>query len=657
MNSQFTAYDQQGTIQHTYNSDNTNEYQIFTLRNRKSEESQKLTSAALRSPVIAPIDKRVGGFAACSINERVGEPPQPTPLGYEQRHYPYRRKSEYGYNALYSSASTHTREQQRRQSYSQTIVQHSDTQNQPSNKLIVYEPQPPQHQKDYQQPKSIAGSPFSAFGVQQQWSTLWQDGGNNYYPMQQQLRTNSLEHQQQQQKERHHPHLFSIPPTTTMLPKSDDTLDVYVRAATHHHQSSYNNDPFETTHTTASTVASESGSNSCRPTWSQIISVSASSTVANNVINPAMSQPVITHLKNNEGEKNSTSNNRVASSSTENQGYSSVFPPGSTFEINTTSSQAEAENDALPRPRANNATKLLSQSLSYTMAVANNPPAHPKKYAVAKISNIPWNASIHDIETLFKDTELDVKLPSKQDTAQCIHIIIDKSSGKTLSEAYVEFESEQDITRVLQKLKSPQVKTRRVYITKSSPEKLFRDIFPQWRGVFIDGLPSIADEQQQITAHLLLDSSCPSPSPPPPLVEGHEYESLLGICRNFKLHFSRKCAERPFENFISMIVKFPWDKPVIITTMQRDHLYEYYKLATGVLHAHLSKPNIQIDKTLMPRMVRAAIMCPGLTIPQKKGILTASEIACPVDLLHLIEPPSDDEVASSSSGDEHHISS
>lgn len=42
-----------------------------------------------------------------------------------------------------------------------------------------------------------------------------------------------------------------------------------------------------------------------------------------------------------------------------------------------------------------------------------------------------------------------------------------------------------------------------------------------------------------------------------------------------------------------------------------------------ILKNHLSKPYVNLDRTLMTRMVRAAVQCPGLTIPQKKGVLLA----------------------------------
>ncbi|KAG2219001.1 hypothetical protein INT45_007663 [Circinella minor] len=561
MNDQLPVFDQctgyranhQRDYRNALDTTNPEEHTMYgthhILCGRIPDESKKLTSAALRSPVMIPFDKRVGGYTTYySDNERIGELPQPTPLGYEQFRY----------------------------------QQHSHT--------------------------SLFSTPPSTTIIKQ--DTL--------------LSSNNP----QKNKSSYHPIISA-------------SVDTIVRSCAIHHCHQQQQQPQVIYDGSPVTIPTFSGSH-------VISSASSGSLISNTSTMP----PLTTS-----NSDNSNNINIVVQSPIENQTTSPISPKKN---ITIPSIEDKENTKKKLRPKGNNATKLLSESLSYALTIANNPSENPKRYAVAKISNvrIPWSVSIHDIEELFNNPELGIKLPSKQETAQYVHIIIDKSSGKTLSEAYVEFESEHDISKVLQKVKTPHVKTRRVYITRSSSEQLFRAVFPRWCGAFINDIPSTADKQnpRKITAPHLSSIIASPPPPPPPFVEGQEYDSLLAVCRNFKLHFSRKCAERPFENFISMIVKFPWEHPTIITTMQRDHLYEYYKLATGVLHDHLGKPNNQIDRTLMPRMVRAAIMCLGLTIPQKKGILIASGILCPTDLVHLIEPTVEDELSSftSSSLDEHH---
>lgn len=60
-----------------------------------------------------------------------------------------------------------------------------------------------------------------------------------------------------------------------------------------------------------------------------------------------------------------------------------------------------------------------------------------------------------------------------------------------------------------------------------------------------------------------------------------------------QIHFSRKCPERPFENIMSVVCKYPWYQPNLVTALQRDHIYECLKLAIGKqiarIYAHQKK--------------------------------------------------------------------
>ncbi|KAI7870652.1 hypothetical protein BDF14DRAFT_1501391 [Spinellus fusiger] len=244
-------------------------------------------------------------------------------------------------------------------------------------------------------------------------------------------------------------------------------------------------------------------------------------------------------------------------------------------------------------------------------------------YEVIKISNIPWGISLNEIKCLLSN----LMMPNQNQVVQAIHVMMNKSTGKTLSLAFVEVLSDKEETaRTIRTLKRPPVKGRKLFFEQSSQHELMKELYPGWTTYFPSEGASVVSEDFQLQ---------------PGLIQRGEYESLLAVCRNFKLHFSRKCGERPFEHFISLLVKYPWDQPHIITTLQRDHLYEYYKQATAILRGHISKTHSTLDPTLLPRMIRGAIQSPGLTIPQKKGILTASASYCPSDLAHLLvqKPP------------------
>ena len=124
--------------------------------------------------------------------------------------------------------------------------------------------------------------------------------------------------------------------------------------------------------------------------------------------------------------------------------------------------------------------------------------------------------------------------------------MVNKSTGKTQKEAFVEFDSEEDFTMAMKKLKfSPMFKGRKVNAIKSSSEELFRNVFPNWKGEFIDGVPSLSIDNNddhcdsrsvEKSKEQRQESSNTSIVPPPPLlIQRHEYDSLLNTCRNYKV--------------------------------------------------------------------------------------------------------------------------
>ncbi|ORZ39747.1 hypothetical protein BCR44DRAFT_43982 [Catenaria anguillulae PL171] len=100
-----------------------------------------------------------------------------------------------------------------------------------------------------------------------------------------------------------------------------------------------------------------------------------------------------------------------------------------------------------------------------------------------------------------------------------------------------------------------------------------------------------------------------------------EINQILSVCKNYKLFFSRKCSQRPFENVIVILLKFPWHQRHLLSTMQRDHIFELTKLAIEALRSHLHKPTHAMDPTLLDRMVRAALLVPAFTDRQKAMVL------------------------------------
>ncbi|KAF0455593.1 nucleotide-binding, alpha-beta plait [Gigaspora margarita] len=255
-------------------------------------------------------------------------------------------------------------------------------------------------------------------------------------------------------------------------------------------------------------------------------------------------------------------------------------------------------------------------------------------WPVIKLTNIPWDVSLKEIKTFLSA----FKLPNASLYAQCIHIIMDRTSGKTLSEAYIELATSAEANRAVDTRNMKPLKGRLVSCMRSSQEDLMRAVFPKWKGEF-SGCDAV------VTSEILQSSPT---VPQIPFITREEMNSLLVVCRNYKLHFSRKCAERPFENIISVLVKFPFHQGNLYTTLQRDLLFEMLKLAIESLKIHLSKEYHRIDETLLERMMRAGIMTPVFTERQKLMILQVSGMTLPADLQDRLTPFKKDETEQSS---------
>ncbi|KAF9960688.1 hypothetical protein BGZ72_006258 [Mortierella alpina] len=206
------------------------------------------------------------------------------------------------------------------------------------------------------------------------------------------------------------------------------------------------------------------------------------------------------------------------------------------------------------------------------------------------------------------------------------------------------------------------LKGRLVTVELSSQDELMRSLFPKWAGQFQNGEPLIHGEQlvtstaaSTTNGHQeeenVASSNDPSHPPSdvnltastsactivapytPPFVTRDEINSLL------LLHFSRKCAERPFENILSILAKYPWHQPYRVLPLHRDHIFELLKLSIESLRLHLSKEYNNIQSTLLHRMVRSAILTPAFTERQKNMVLhVAGYTSAPEDLAGWMSP-------------------
>ncbi|CAO3565630.1 unnamed protein product [Mortierella alpina] len=297
------------------------------------------------------------------------------------------------------------------------------------------------------------------------------------------------------------------------------------------------------------------------------------------------------------------------------------------------------------------------------------PPTTPKtsaiQWAVVRVTNIPWDVSLQDMLAFFAG----FPHPPEHLLSQNVHILMDRSSGKTFNSAFIELAlTPHQAGMVAQARNLKVLKGRLVTVELSSQDELMRSLFPKWAGQFQNGEPLINGEQlvtstataaatgDQETEDAASSNESGQPSRDsepatstaactivapytPPFITRDEINSLLLVCRNYKLHFSRKCAERPFENILSILAKYPWHQPYRVLPLHRDHIFELLKLSIESLRLHLNKEYNNIQSTLLHRMVRSAILTPAFTERQKNMVLhVAGYSSAPEDLAGWMSP-------------------
>ncbi|KAI7897798.1 uncharacterized protein BX663DRAFT_527223 [Cokeromyces recurvatus] len=208
---------------------------------------------------------------------------------------------------------------------------------------------------------------------------------------------------------------------------------------------------------------------------------------------------------------------------------------------------------------------------------------------------------------------------------------MDVKTGKTLGTAYAELiiRDQENLKSILANLCFASVQGRRIRFIHSSYDELCNDLFSSWAGEFKNGIaiPFSLDtmNEQQRNSQFFIGQK--------------DLQNLLNVCRNYKMCYNRKCAERSFEYLISIIMNIPWKQPKAVTRIQRDIIYECYKLVAEALRGHVNRKFHPFEDYLLPRLVRAAILCDGFTVKQKNGILNNANLSCPKDLeVYLQEP-------------------
>lgn len=157
---------------------------------------------------------------------------------------------------------------------------------------------------------------------------------------------------------------------------------------------------------------------------------------------------------------------------------------------------------------------------------------------------IPWTVSIDEIQDILPQ----IQLPDTLEHAQSIHvstyikiffktgvlifvfwqILIDRSTGKTLGDAYIELARQADVTKLFREFRHPRLRGRRLSLKSSSQDELMSSLFPKWQGTFTAGRATLSMSS-------LIEYNGDQHYKLPPLVTASEYESLLAICRDYRV--------------------------------------------------------------------------------------------------------------------------
>lgn len=200
-----------------------------------------------------------------------------------------------------------------------------------------------------------------------------------------------------------------------------------------------------------------------------------------------------------------------------------------------------------------------------------------------------WDASTDQIvEFLGKNTRLALY------TSVCspVHFVLDRTSGKTQSDIFIEIMTLGDAERFAQRKTDKSLGARTVTVELVSSKEMLSAIFPRCR----NGFWLTAEEIQNVLTH----------------------------AKTFKSPYTRKCPQRPFENFISILALFPWANKAVYAESQVGLLYMGYTSLVAILQWHIRKGKIPgLDFALMHRLVIAGTNLTDFTVEQKKAVCSA----------------------------------
>lgn len=107
-------------------------------------------------------------------------------------------------------------------------------------------------------------------------------------------------------------------------------------------------------------------------------------------------------------------------------------------------------------------------------------------------------------------------------------------------------------------------------------------------------------------------------------VTREEVQNVVTHAKTFKSPYTRKCPQRPFENFISLLALFPWANHSVYAPAQVESLFHGYTALISILQWHIRKGKITgLNTTLLRRLVIAGTNLTDFSSAQKRTVCHA----------------------------------
>ncbi|PSK33448.1 Epithelial splicing regulatory protein 1 [Elsinoe australis] len=247
------------------------------------------------------------------------------------------------------------------------------------------------------------------------------------------------------------------------------------------------------------------------------------------------------------------------------------------------------------------------------------PAKHMKspEVGVVRVTNIPYASTKPEIIAAIGRNSRIVSQPAGS-PFYAIHIVMDRSTGKTM-DCYVEVEDKEEARHVVLNFKNrrdrgraPKVGDRHVNVELSDIESLMRRLFPKansiqwWGSIPVAYTPA---EEYNSGFH--------------GFVTTEECSQLVKHADNpGRSPFVNRSLSRAYESVVSMLWKYPWYKPDMVTVSQRALLFKTTCQMLKALMRFVSNnaDPMQLSRTLLQELICAAVSV-GFSHLQKNNIV------------------------------------